>query len=354
MPTNILSKASRNRELYAYELERPEHLRDWLQGRYTVFQPVQNQTGNGSWEEAKLGEVVPFDPDLRPVMSPKSMFFAEREQMFTFDGEMFRATLPRTETRALFGVKACDLMAISYQDQHFKDDPYYQARRRETLLVGIDCQSACENGFCPSVDAGPQVHQSTADLILTPMPSINGHTTGWWLICTSDQGVRAIDGMNLTPADSHWRYWRDMSDEHARATFPDDTYIINGIQRISARAVPEETWNSMAHQCLGCSGCSQTCPTCSCYAVRDVPVESGFSRERFHDSCLMVGFQKEASGANPTAVAGRRVARYWYHKFSSDFVAKTGRFGCIGCGRCDTTCPGSIGAHSVMEKIAHV
>ncbi|CAM3815546.1 4Fe-4S dicluster domain-containing protein [Parendozoicomonas haliclonae] len=353
MPTSNLLNNTRGQALHAYELERPEHLRDWLQNRYKVLQPVHDQTGNGSWEEVHAGDVVPFDPALRPVMSPKSLFFAEREQMFTFDGEMFRTTTPKTEHQVLFGVKACDLMAISYQDHHFRDDPYYQARRKDTLLVGIDCSSPCENGFCSTVDAGPQVHQQNADLILTPMPSINGHSHGWWLICTSDHGAQAINGMDLPPADSHWRYWRDMSNEHALADFADDTYIINGIQRINARAVPDEVWDTLGHQCLSCSGCSQTCPTCSCYAVRDIPKDGGFVRERFHDSCLMVGFQKEASGANPTAQAGRRVARYWYHKFSSDFKAANGRIGCVGCGRCDITCPGAIGVHSVMEKIAH-
>ncbi|GAA4650372.1 hypothetical protein GCM10023116_26550 [Kistimonas scapharcae] len=340
--------------MYVYELERPEHLRDWLLMRYRVMQPVQDATGNGSWQEVVSGDVTPFDPALRPVMSPKSMFFAEREHLFEFDGETFRSSRPASEPQVLFGMKACDLTALAYQDLHFQDDPYYQARRKDTLLVGIDCSSPCENGFCSTVDAGPLVDEARADLILAPMPSIGGDQPGWWLICASPAGHGAVDGMNLTPADSHWRYWRDMNGEHARAAFPNDTYIINGIQRINARAIPDDVWDSLARKCLGCSGCSQTCPTCSCYATRDIKTEKGFYRERFHDSCLMEGFQKEASGANPTSAAGRRVARYWYHKFSGDFVRKMGRFGCVGCGRCEATCPGSIGVHSVMEKIAHV
>ena len=81
-----------------------------------------------------------------------------------------------TGSRVLFGVKACDLTAIAYQDKHFADDPYYQDRRKKTLLVGIDCSTPCENGFCRSVDAGPQVKDEIADLILSPMPSIGGVT----------------------------------------------------------------------------------------------------------------------------------------------------------------------------------
>ncbi|WP_263078047.1 4Fe-4S dicluster domain-containing protein [Endozoicomonas sp. Mp262] len=340
--------------MYVYELERAEHLRDWLALRYNVLQPVHDETGNGSWQPLKSGEVTPFDQKLRPVMSPKSLFFAEREMLFEFDGEQFKTTRPASEPRVLFGVKACDLAAIAYQDVHFKDDPYYQARRKETLLVGIDCSAPCNNGFCSTVDAGPHVGEDLADLILTPMPNIGGDQPGWWLICSSPAGQAAVSGMNLSPADSHWSYWRKMNAEHAKAAFADDTYIINGIQRINARAVPDKVWDRLAQQCLGCSGCSQTCPTCSCYATRDHKTETGYSRERFYDSCLMEGFQKEASGANPARAPGRRVARYWYHKFSGDIAKKMGRYGCVGCGRCDMTCPGSIGVHAVMEKVAHV
>ena len=211
--------------MYVYELERAEHLRDWLALRYNVFQPVHDATGNGSWQPLKSGEVTPFDQELRPVMSPKSLFFAEREMLFEFDGEQFKTTRPKSEPRVLFGVKACDLAAIAYQDAHFKEDPYYQARRKDTLLVGIDCSAPCDNGFCSTVDAGPHVGEGLADLILTPMPSIGGDQPGWWLICSSPAGQAAVSGMNLSPADSHWSYWRKMNAEHARAAFEDDTLL---------------------------------------------------------------------------------------------------------------------------------
>ena len=339
--------------MYVYELDRIEHLRDWLALRNDVYQPVDNSTGNSSWQAIAHGEVAHFDPDLRPLVSPKNMFFSEMESLFIFDGETFETTRPQHGSRVLFGVKACDLTAIAYQDKHFADDPYYQDRRKKTLLVGIDCSTPCENGFCRSVDAGPQVKDEIADLILSPMPSIGGDRQGWWLICSSDAGRAAVARMNLRPADSSWKSWREMSRRHTEAEFKSDTHIINGIQRINARAVPDEHWERFAHQCIGCSGCSQICPTCSCYATRDVKENNGYVRQRVWDSCQLQGFQKEASGANPSAEAGRRMHRYWYHKFSEDIAEKMGRYGCVGCGRCETICPGSVGVHSIMEKISN-
>ena len=42
------------------------------------YQPVMDDTGNGSWQEVAHSEVREFDPELRPLMSPK-IFLFERE-----------------------------------------------------------------------------------------------------------------------------------------------------------------------------------------------------------------------------------------------------------------------------------
>ena len=240
-----------------FELDRLEHLRDWLSLENDVYQPIQRDGGNATWEKVEHGQVAPFDAELRPLMSPKSLFFAEQESMFVFDGEMFRETLPEHAPQALFGVKSCDLTAIAYQDIHFKEDPHYQQRRQKTLLVGIDCLEPCESGFCATVDSGPQVKNNIADLILAQKPSIGNDAHGWWVICASEAGEAAIAGMNLRSADNSWMSWREMSLQHTLAAFKDDTHIINGIQRINGRAVPEEHWDRFAHQCISCSGAAR-------------------------------------------------------------------------------------------------
>ena len=94
------------------------------------------------------------------------------------------------------------------------------------------------------------------------------------------------------------------------------------------------------------------CPTCSCFAPLERPLpDGGVQHERVWDSCLYEGFQKEASGHNPAALAGQRVQRFWQHKFGEGFRQTFGRYGCVGCGRCDQVCPGGIGVHAVMHKV---
>ncbi len=335
----------------AWYLDSPQHIRDHLKARRRVFEPRRDGTGAVHWLEA--GD-APFDSGLPLAQySPKQFFFAEREKLFAFDGTEFRETIPEVRPAALFGVKACDLVAIAYQDHFFREDPYYQERRRHTLLVGIDCLSPCERGFCPTVDAGPFVREGTADLSLHPPAS--GRNT-WLLIANTMHGADAVNGLGLKPAEEAVIRQRTEAEAEVVRLFPDASHITEGVKKLNGGRVTPELWDRLGVQCFACSGCTNLCPTCSCFATYDRPVESpgssgAFERERCWDSCLYEGFQKEASGHHPQPTPGQRVFRYWYHKFSDDYLPEFGRHGCVGCGRCEQTCLGVIGVHSIMKRI---
>lgn len=370
--------------MQAFKLQSAEQLRDFLATDYKLYQVVADENNNAHWEEANE-ETKPevITEPLLPQTSTKSLLFSERESLFNFDGEKFVATIPAGEKKVFFGVRACDLVAIGYQDKFFKADPYYQARRRDTLLVGMDCVKPCANGFCSAVDAGPAVRENTADLILVPpvepaiISAADKEKNQWFLVVGSEQGLEALNGLALEKADDNWQQVRQAIEAETIAAFGDQGVFADGIAKINQNKVEPEVWQAAGIQCLTCSGCSNVCPTCSCYATRDVgsdingsgmaaertasvtvkaiksAAQSEFTRERFWDSCLYEGFQKEASGNNPAEAAGQRVARFWYHKFSEDFVKDFGRYGCVGCGRCDQVCPGVIGAKSIMTTIAN-
>ncbi|MFC1684840.1 4Fe-4S dicluster domain-containing protein [Pseudomonadota bacterium] len=334
----------------AYLLEDIPSLLTHLGKDRQLFAPQHIEDGDLHWLPADAASEPALDSKpLLPLSSPKAFFFAERETLFRFDGSNFIETLPEVEPQALFGVRSCDLCAITYQDQFFKQDPYYQARRQATLLIGLDCLEPCDGGFCPTVDAGPFVREGMADLIL------QHHEQGWLLIAASDKGKKSIDGLPLPPAPSDWQVQRERHEHEIAARFPDATHIEAGVQFLNSGEVAATTWEAMGLQCLSCSGCTSLCPSCSCFATFEHPTEeadNGFERERCWDSCLYEAFQREASGHNPGAKAGARVERFWFHKFSDDYTAEFGRYGCVGCGRCERICPGVIGVHSVMKRIS--
>lgn len=337
-----------------YLLTSLDALKTHLMRDRALYQVVASpNSGDVQWQQVDSAELPLLHQ--KPIHSAKGFFFAEQEPMYVFDGKMFRETLPEPAPFVLFGVQSCDLMAIHYQDLFFEQDPYYQARRGKALLVGVDCVAPCEQGFCPTVDAGPSVRDETADLVLHPLDGQR-----WLLIVLSSLGVEALHGFALEPATSHdiGERWENIS--HCEQAFPDNQYLLDGINKINSDALDDDFWASLAIQCLGCSGCTTVCPTCSCFGSHFVsaagPQKHESSNEvaqvRFWDSCLYEGFQREASYHNPSGKAGQRVRRFWYHKFSTDYLTEFGRYGCVGCGRCEQACPGVIGVHSVMKRVA--
>lgn len=329
---------------------------------HRVFQIEQDEDGQVSWQGSKSADQpLIYGHEYLPLISPKKMLFAEKEAMYLFDGETFETIQPQLSPQVLFGVQACDLTAIAYQDQFFKDDPYYQARRSKTILVGIDCEAVCKTGFCPQVNAGPHVVSCTADIILSRI-SLDSETNepNWLLSVESQKGLDLLQGLALKPADKTYIKARTQQLDRIKESYVDYDYITNTIGYINDNAIPLEVWQDISSKSDSSDGCTNLCPTCSCYSTFETvePAENtvteSYTTLRTWDSCLSEGFQKEASGHNPGHLAAKRVEHFWYHKFSDDFLPEFERYGCVGCGRCEVACPDVIGVHSVMKRIDQV
>ncbi|MNF46752.1 Anaerobic sulfite reductase subunit A [compost metagenome] len=343
----MVPSESRHFDLACCELDSVERLRAHLAGGRTLYEVREDGQGGRHWQALTADDPTPFVAQTEPPpFAAKAFFFAEREAVFRFDGERFVAIEPAAPAQVLFGLHACDLAAVAYQDQFFAADAHYQARRAATLLVGLECRHSCSQGFCTLVDSGPEVRAGTADLILLPSEA------GWLLLIASVAGAAAVADLALPAASRDWPAQRVAHRQQVASEQGDGQWLQDGIAAINAAKVSAATWESLGLRCLVCSGCTTVCPTCSCFAPLERKLPDGsIEQERVWDSCLYEGFQKEASGHNPSALAGQRVQRFWQHKFGEGFRQTFGRYGCVGCGRCDHVCPGGIGVHAVMRKV---
>ncbi|MEB2285120.1 MAG: hypothetical protein B6D46_10315 [Polyangiaceae bacterium UTPRO1] len=287
-----------------------------------------------------------------PLVGVKGWFFPPREPVLAWDGTgAVLPTVPSPDRIAFVGLRACDLAAIAHLDAHFGADPWYRTRRDAALLVGVDCLQACAGGFCIEVDAGPFA-RAAFDLNLTPLP--DGRVVAAWGSAVG-RAALADAGVTTKAVDEGTTLLLGELATTAAASFPVRSYVARGLARLNAApagaAIADEEWQALGPRCLACTGCTSLCPTCTCFTVVDELDGAGGARARVWDSCLLEGFQREASGHHPAPRPGDRVRRFWYHKLSRDFAGPGGRLGCVGCGRCDVTCPGTIGALGVLAAL---
>ncbi|HSC71327.1 MAG TPA: 4Fe-4S dicluster domain-containing protein, partial [Candidatus Methylomirabilis sp.] len=167
--------------------------------------------------------------------------------------------------------------------------------------------------------------------------------TGERLIATAPRLFREATEADLAERD------RTLAGVEQR--FSTTAYLARGIAKVTNDAVPGDLWKAMAERCIGCGGCTYLCPLCTCFTVCDRRRNGQGERVRRWDHCLLAGFTREASGHNPRAEKAQQFKRRFFHKLSYQYLEREGRPGCVGCGRCLTTCMMGVDMAAVLMRI---
>jgi sulfhydrogenase subunit beta (sulfur reductase) len=304
-----------------------------------VFQRIQK------WSDARLDYT-------RTVLPPKKYFLPPRETMFRYTPE--KGYQPESEDLdrrlVLFGVHACDIFSLNILDRVFNGrypDPYYQTRRRNIAIIGMDCvpDDLC---FCRSMRA--DTVEQGFDLFLY---DIGDHYLTLVGTALGDDMVLAGGDLfqQVTEADVA-EYKLRSKERHER--FQLDVEI-RDLPEIFEMEYGSEIWDELGARCLSCGSCSMVCPTCYCYDVTDESALGSTEgrRVRTWDSCLFATHAMVAGGENFRGSRASRVKFRFYHK-QRGFVAEYGRPSCVGCGRCAEVCPAGIDMIEVINRLRGV
>ena len=285
----------------------------------------------------------------------KRWLFPPSERMFAArrndDGMDVDTESPAPGKLAFVGVRPCELAAIAVQDRVFMDgpfgDPGYAARRRDLVLVAVNCAKPAATCFCGSMHTGPRA-RGGFDLSLTEL----GETEhgGFVVECGTPLGEALLSRLPHRRAEAV-----DLEAAAAVSKRTDDCLtraMVPGVDALLKRHLEHPRWEEVAKRCLTCGNCTMVCPTCFCHTVEDSTDLTGRSAERwrFWDSCFGLEFSYIHGGSIRREPSARY--RQWMTHKLSHWVDQFGDFGCIGCGRCITWCPVGIDITEEARAIA--
>ena len=293
----------------------------------------------------------------RALSSPRSMLFPMREVVARYPGggEAGEAGKPM----AIVGARACDLKALQILDKVLLEgefcDPFYAARREQTLVVSVDCVEAAPQCFCTSVDGTPYADEpGLFDLNLSPVEG------GFVVEVGSEKGKEAavLAGDVLREVSEEQLGERDAT--RKRMT---ETVRANNAKYQTKTPLAElvkgsqgaELWRKTAAVCSECGACTLVCPTCHCFLLYDQLASEGEGeRVRSLDSCLYASYARMAGadGMKPSPRPGleNRFLNRLLHKFVW-LPESAGLLGCVGCGRCIEVDMGGLDLREFVQQL---
>jgi len=272
----------------------------------------------------------------------KPWLFAPRESLWRAErndsGRVeFVCDMPEFKPTAFIGARACDLAALSLQDQVFMDvamDPWYVERRRSLFVVAVNCSHPASTCFCASTGDGPGARDGF-DLALDELDD------GFVARASSEDGRAVLDEMGLAVADAAQLAGAQQQLQDAAAAQSRSLPGTNLRDRLLAQ-LEHPRWDEVATRCLACGNCTMVCPSCFCHAEREEPTLGGHGSEHLRewDSCFSGG-HSYIHGLTMRPDTRSRYRQWLVHKLGT-WHDQFGRSGCTGCGRCISWCPVGI------------
>jgi len=323
-------------------------LEQWRK-QFIVFAPSR-ESGVAAMAEWDGQDISFLDWYRNTVVPPKASFLPPMEEMFRFqkgkEGYNIELLSKDEDRRLIFGVRPCDARAIAIVDMTFKDayeDPYYLARRKNTVLVGLGCTNPCESCFCTSMGVSP-AESADVDLMLVDIGD------KFLIEEVTDKGKELMaktKGLEEAAKEDGAKAKQAKEVAYDRVTRKLNTEGIK--DRLQASFDDEEFWEKTAAKCISCGICTLLCPTCYCFDINDEMVKQEGTRFRSWDSCGFPNYTKMPM-ENPRREKWRRVRQKVCHKY--EFYPMTfDVIACTGCGRCIRLCPVNWDITQVIESV---
>jgi len=298
--------------------------------RYRVIGPVAQTEGPAVYRD--------IDSNSEIVLGNESWTMPPREMQIIE---------PYTDGRPLLlmGLRLCDARAIQVLDRVYLNgpfkDPYYAAKRENSILIGTVCAEPRWSCFCTSV-GGPIEWTKLLDVTLTDIGE------RLYITANTEAAEALLSAASLAEPTEEQKRMKEAAWQ-ALAASPMRPFAGRDIS--AALEWDHPVWAEIADRCLACGICNYLCPSCSCFDIQDEVVRLDcVERFRCRDTCQFSDFTRMGAGHNPRAAQLPRSRQRIMHKFRYQ-PEQIGTYGCSGCGRCIEACPVNIDIRRILEAM---
>src|SRR4030042_2167036 len=214
----------------------------------------------------------PADLELEkgvPFYSFKRFFIPEKEKLVEYKGHILKAEELAPKKTAILGMNLLDLKSVLLYDQVFEKDPYYQARRRNLLIVGHSLiPDMSQNIFEMTLEEDILEHLSfdifLAEMSFAKVPAIR--TKKAKLINEEkDNGEFAVFtgsllGQKILNDFGYKDYINIQFSGPVKEGKLDERMI--KIQDKLKNKTNQKIWDELGARCIECGKCTIVCPTC--------------------------------------------------------------------------------------------
>ncbi len=302
-------------------------------------------------ESAKLLDLLDYT-----TSSPKNALIPQAEVLFSYKSTKNSEDFSKVDTvldaqienkpSIVFGARPCDIKGFEILDMAYLkgkyQDPYYKAKRENTLVIAQACTVSLPTCFCNWTEV--DMCDANADIMLIPVEN------AYIIEVKSDKAKEALKNATFKKADDKEEKEVKEIQDKARKSQDDVPNLANLPKLVLENFENTSYWAKMTSGCIGCSSCTFVCPTCQCFTINDEgnPLEG--KRIRSWSSCMGEEFTREASGHNPRAFGFTRWRNRLSHKFSYMYSWHKSH-SCTGCGRCLISCPSSISIKGMLDAL---